>query len=159
MREDYPLASISTIRDAFIVAYRHCDNGNGEHVEMLAKSLSEKLSEGGRGNISLWQLRWFLSQHTDNPESAVRDADILIQSDAVSTHSPRHMTCFEFLTRAGCEDQWFKFEDAGYRLASELKAGLKDKKAIQELKVSARQAKFLNVMIRNESKNNVEKVR
>ena len=29
----------------------------------------------------------------------------------------------------------------------------KDKKAIQELKVSARQAKFLNVMIRNESKN------
>lgn len=154
MKEDYPLASISTIRDAFVVAYRHCGGGDSiDRIEALAKTLAENLSHEGRGNVSLWQLRWLLQQHADDPERAVRAADTLVQSKSRTTQAgPRHMTCFEFLTRAGCADQWFKFEDAGYRWASELKGGLKDQKAIQELKVPAQQAKFLNVLIQNDSK-------
>lgn len=151
MKEDYPLASISTIRDAFIVAYRHCDeDGSSGRIEAMAKTLAEKLSHEGRGNISLWQLRWLLLQHSEAPERAVQNADTLVQSRTAPTARPaHHMTCFEFLTRAGCADEWYKFEDAGYRWASELKAGLKDQKAIQELKVCRQKAKILNVLIQN----------
>lgn len=151
LAEDYPLASITTIRDAFTAAYSDVATEECSQLEKLTKCFTEKLSKNGRGNVSLWQLRWLLSQNSA-PEKAVQNANSITQSKVNESASPKHMSCFEFLCRACCSDEWYKFEDAGYRLASELKTGFKDQKAIQQLKVPCEKAKLLNILIKNESK-------
>ena len=216
MDEEYPLASIATIRDAFFAAYpiqsmqileaqkeeeeeeevkeekqmtltppptllrqtsyeqqtKRCPGTavtlttKGKHpmsprtrsltinittkLDGLAKSLAGKLSRDGKGDVSLWQLRWLLAQNP-YPEYAVANASSLTSSRADSTRVHTPMSMYSWLKRAGLNKLWHTFEDAGYKWAYELKSGLKAVKDVKAL-VKSNDAAFLFRLIQNDAK-------
>jgi hypothetical protein len=121
-------------------------------LDNLAKKISDCLSKDGKGDVSLWQLRWLLAQNP-YPEYAVANASSLNCSRGASTrvHSP--MTCYSWLLRAGFDDLWFHFEDANYKWAYELKLGLKSVKELKAIGLPTKVATILDRLIQNDTKN------
>ena len=66
----------------------------------LAQNLIEKVSSGGKIQISIWQLRWILSQH-DSPEDVVAAASQLVAPRPPESFRAVPMAMAALLKRTG----------------------------------------------------------